>query len=410
MSTNARSVCGALFVSNTRKAGRWILLPLTALSASPLVFAAPPPNGGLPITAQLTPTDEQQLVPDALAASEIGLVAAQSQFQNIKARLAALRSSRNEDRQALAQRPGSASSGLGKSTGASYAADEQTETGAEFSRLGFFASATFERGRSSAGDVSPGTRFDLHGFTAGLDYRRTETWVLGGAFGLNDTSVRLTQSQGRVEGDTWNVSGYSSWANKNDWYVDAVLTYGHTSYDMRRTVGAQTFTGHPDGRTLSFAGTVGRDFANGGWNVGPFGRLLYTDLSLDAFTERVTGVGPGTAQHIKTHDQTAFSAVLGAKATYAHSTANGVWLPHFEAEWQHDFSNDAATVEASLAGVPGTPLVFVGDELDGNYFRLGVGGSYISTRGRSGFIYYERVLGRERYSDHSLAIGVRIEF
>jgi hypothetical protein len=32
------------------------------------------------------------------------------------------------------------------------------------------------------------------------------------------------------------------------------------------------------------------------------------------------------------------------------------------------------------------------------------------TKGRSGFFYYERLISRERFSQNSLALGIRLEF
>jgi len=36
--------------------------------------------------------------------------------------------------------------------------------------------------------------------------------------------------------------------------------------------------------------------------------------------------------------------------------------------------------------------------------------SFVMTHGRSGFFYYERLISRERFSQNSLALGIRLEF
>ena len=43
-------------------------------------------------------------------------------------------------------------------------------------------------------------------------------------------------------------------------------------------------------------------------------------------------------------------------------------------------------------------------------FRSGAGMSFVMTHGRSGFFYYERLISRERYTQNSLAPGIRLEF
>ena len=66
-----------------------------------------------------------------------------------------------------------------------------------------------------------------------------------------------------------------------------------------------------------------------------------------------------------------------------------------------------------VARLPDTrppPFTIKGDPIDTDFFRFGVGMSFVMAKGRSGFFYYERLLSRERFSQNSLALGIRIEF
>ena len=121
--------------------------------------------------------------------------------------------------------------------------------------------------------------------------------------------------------------------------------------------------------------------------------------------------GSGLALVIQTRDVTSISSVLGGKLTYAHSASWGVLIPHFQAEWQHEFKDDPSEVEAHFLYDPtATPFKVTGDALDTDFFRLGVGMSMVLTRGKSGFFYYEKLLGRDGISQDNLALGLRIEF
>ena len=51
-----------------------------------------------------------------------------------------------------------------------------------------------------------------------------------------------------------------------------------------------------------------------------------------------------------------------------------------------------------------------GEPVDSDFFRLGFGMSFVFTHGRSGFFYYERLLGRDRITQNNLALGLRLEF
>ena len=72
---------------------------------------------------------------------------------------------------------------------------------------------------------------------------------------------------------------------------------------------------------------------------------------------------------------------------------------------------DPSAVEAYFLYDPtATPFTITGDAVDSDFFRFGVGMSFVMTHGRSGFFYYERLMSRERFSQDSLAFGLRLEF
>jgi uncharacterized protein with beta-barrel porin domain len=88
-----------------------------------------------------------------------------------------------------------------------------------------------------------------------------------------------------------------------------------------------------------------------------------------------------------------------------------VLSPHAQAEWQHEFRSDPSAAEARFLYDPtATGFTVTGDEIDSDYFRFGVGLSFVMTHGRSGFFYYEKILSRERMSQYSLTLGLRLEF
>ncbi len=80
-------------------------------------------------------------------------------------------------------------------------------------------------------------------------------------------------------------------------------------------------------------------------------------------------------------------------------------------EWKREFKDDPQTIQASFIYVPtGMAISVTGDPLDKSYFRIGLGLSMILSKGRSGFIYYEKMLGRDRLDQDTLSMGLRMEF
>ena len=211
----------------------------------------------------------------------------------------------------------------------------------------------------------------------------------------------------------------------DSWYLDAVLTWGRNRYEMERRIiytlplaGGGTTSidqrarSDSDGDLFSGAFTFGRDFNRGGWGFGPYGRLLYTRLDFDPISETLdAGAGSGLGLQIRSRQLDSLASVIGGKLTYTHSTSWGVLMPNLQLEWEHEFRDDPQSLEARFIHDPtATPMVLSGDPLDTDYFRLGLGMSMVLTKGRSGFFYYERLLGKDRTSQYNLALGLRMEF
>jgi len=371
----------------------------------------------------------------ALVQSESSLLAAESQFENIKARIAALRSGTNRTGfEGLAFRNRSGTMPVGAMfqslldqdpTPAPEGGGTPKEVGADFSRWGFFAAGTIGRGDADQGHLSPEYDFDVDGLTVGADYRKSDKLIFGGTLGYTKQSNDLSGARGSLDTKGWSMSAYGTWFQASSWYMDGILSWGQNSYEIERHIrytittpsGSTTIdnTGHAsgDGDSLTAALSVGRDFNKGAWGFGPYLRAMYTKMDFDSLSEEFDQSLPGNgyALELDTRSVTSLTSTLGGKLTYVHSTDWGVLIPHVQLEWQHEFEEDPAQVDMRfLADPTGTPFTIHGDPVDTDFFRFGVGMSFILTKGRSGFFYYERLMSRERFSQNSLALGIRLEF
>ncbi len=413
------SACPALANLPTRTAGQQDLL----LRCQELIVAA-----GIDPGATIAALD--QLMADvALTQVNAAFNAAQSQFVNLKTRIAALRSGTGgTDFGGLAINTsmGPVSLGTLASAFSNSAADTGTEVGTDFSRWGFFAAGTIGRGEADAGRVNPAYDFDVEGVTAGVDYRKSDKWIIGGSFGYTRQDTQLPGDRGGLDTTGWSLSAYTTYYQADSWYMDGVLTYGRNDYELLRQISytlpragggttriEQVAQSDAGGDLLSTAFTVGRDWNVGAFGLGPYARVLYTRLGFDDIDEDLLpGIpGSGLGLRIENRDVTSLASVLGAKFTYTHSAGWGVLMPHLQLEWEHEFKDDPQAIEARFINDPtGSAMLVRGDPLDTNYFRLGLGLSMVLTRGRSGFMYYERLSGMNGMSQYNLAIGFRMEF
>ena len=371
-----------------------------------------------------------QLMADvALTQVNAAFSAAQSQFINLKTRIAALRSGTggtNFGGLAINTSMGPVSLGTLGSAFSNSAAETGAEIGTDFSRWGFFAAGTIGRGEAEGGSRNPDYDFDIEGVTAGVDYRKSDKWIIGGSFGYTRQDTVLPGDRGGLDTTGWSLSAYTTYYQADSWYMDGVLTYGRNDYELLRQISYtlpvagggsvsinQVAEAASDGDLLSTAFTVGRDYNVGAFGIGPYARVLYTRLGFDAIDEElVPGLaGSGLGLRIENRDVTSLASVLGAKFTYTHSAGWGVLMPHLQLEWEHEFEDDPQALEARFINDPtGSAMLISGDPLDTNYFRIGLGLSMVLTRGRSGFFYYERLTGMNGMSQDNLALGFRMEF
>jgi outer membrane autotransporter protein len=373
-----------------------------------------------------------QMLPDeGRAQGDAAFSTVNAQFDNLKARIAALRNGQ--------QLTGLGGITLISSTGAlplsflpsNIVADADGdgggEVGADFSRLGFFATGTIGRGERSRTDNNPGFDFDTWGLTAGVDYRVTDSLILGAALGYANNESDVSAGQGKLSTDGYSLSGYATFYNQRNWYTDAVLTWGRNSYDITRRIRYQIgglaggttqidqiARATPDGDQLQFSLSLGRDFAHGAWNVGPFARASYAKVDFDSYVERMSdpsAPGAGLAMAIDGRSLKSLQAVLGGKVSYNMSTSWGILIPSAQIEWLKEFEDDPEDIVTRFVNDPtGTDITIAGDAIDDSYFNLGLGLSGVFANGKSAFLLYERRAGQNDFDFSSLALGVRIEF
>ena len=316
---------------------------------------------------------------------------------------------------------------IGKSIDALLGATDQKPAGAGagFSRWGFFASGTLGRGSADSSHMLPDYNFDTSRLTAAVDYRYSDSWIVGATAGYARFNSDLGANRGHMNTRGWSLSAYSTMFKQDSWYVDGMVSWGHNSYDINRrilyTVTTPSGTTRIDTRATANSGgsdlagslTVGRDFQKGGWSFGPYFRGNLARLSFDDYCESLPAGTPGSGLGllVRGRDVQSASSVLGGKFTCASSQSWGVLMPHVQVEWEHEFRTDPYRLEAHFLNDPtATPFLVQGDPIDNDFFRLGLGLSFVLTGGKSGFVYYEKTLGREGITQDNLALGIRIEF
>lgn len=335
----------------------------------------------------------------------------------------------NVDGQAIsAERLASLYDALRDQTGGAAGADSQ---GITFGRLGVFVNGTIDFGDRDDTDNEEGFDFDTLGVTAGLDYRFSDDFFLGLAFGYANTDIDLDNNGGGLDTDGYSVTLYGSYYRNDSFYVDGSLTYGHNDHDQDRRIQyalTDTDPGTPDMQSVTVDQTLFADYDSDqlavalgtgyqwnqrGFTFGPTGRLQYVNAEVDGYRERAANSDPGSGWTVSLDDQNfeSLTLSLGGQASYAWSQTWGVLVPQINVDWVHEFKDDTRFITGRFTGdSSGEPFRLPTDPLDSDYFNVGVGASAQFAQGRSAFVYYEKVLGFDDLDFNTINLGIRLEF
>jgi outer membrane autotransporter protein len=285
-------------------------------------------------------------------------------------------------------------------------------------KWGLWARGNFSFGEKEASAASPAFDADQWAFVGGLDYRISNTAVIGGALSYGSSSVDFKADDGSLDTDSYSLSLYGSAYAAKNFYFDGIVNFQNSSYDAFRNI---TYVdgmglvnadaaGDTDGMTLSGGLSMGYDFLAGGLTISPNLGFFYIDTTIDGFTES----GAGGLNLI--YDEQKFKSMTGnagLRLTYAWNVSWGVLLPHLRVDYVREFEDDVDVFGVRFANDPNaasTPPVLVAtDNPDQSYWRLAGGFSAQFKHGVCGYIEYQRLEGFDFISFQDVAIGLRFQ-
>jgi len=281
--------------------------------------------------------------------------------------------------------------------------------------LGFFVNGQLSFGDRPTVIGETGFDFDTAGLTAGVDYRFSDRFFLGGAAGYLDTGVDLAAGGGKLDVRGTSLALYGSYYLAH-FYVDGVLGYGTQEYDTVRNVdlprpfqGRERFVAaaSPDGDQLSWSLGAGYDADHGAWSLGGFGRLSQVEADVDAYAE-----SGADAFDLVFGEQNVKSllAEAGIEVTYAASMSWGVLLPALRIAALHEFDDDLRLIRARFAEDPtATDFVVPTATPDRDFLNLSAGFTATLPHGRTLFLLYDTDLGRDDLDVATITVGLRLE-
>lgn len=144
-------------------------------------------------------------------------------------------------------------------------------------------------GYSSIDFDKAGSEFDGDIWTGmgGLDYKFTEQFIAGMAFGYENIDLETTFNRGTLKADGWTFAPYALYRFTKTYSVDASVGYSMVDYDLTRRdpLVNTSITGKTDGNRYFGAVNLNGNWAEDQWRFGAKLGNLYVTETKDRFTE-----------------------------------------------------------------------------------------------------------------------------
>jgi len=159
-------------------------------------------------------------------------------------------------------------------------------------------------------------------------------------------------------------------------YASGLVGGAYHTYDMDRSIEFGTIDRTARGDTgageLDVALSTGYDIKAGNFTFGPVSSLQYTYLNVQGFNE--TGADSLNLD-VQGYNSSSLLYSLGAQAAYRWEvTKNFAVTPMVSASWQHEFLQNAYTINSSFnSGGGSSPFGFQTSQPQQDYFYAGAG-------------------------------------
>ena len=307
----------------------------------------------------------------------------------------------------------------------------QWTEGTFLSRLGVFATGKVTLGDKDETSQSDRYDFQTTGLNVGIDYRLTDAFVFGGAFGYSyydvdfDETPRSPSGQD-LDSDTYAFSLFGTYTFDFGLFTDAIGTVGWADFDSKRKIfipnnnQANAFNGNDIVRTAEgsfdafqygIAARVGYDYTPErveGLTITPIAGIEYLKAEIDGFTEKGA---QGLNLEFDDFDAESLTSNLGLEATYSISTGIGIITPGINGRWVHEFEDEDgpqviyANDPTGLSG-----FTITADDVDEDYGVVGASVAAQFAGGWAAFVDYATPVGLDDFTVHQINFGFRREF
>jgi uncharacterized protein YhjY with autotransporter beta-barrel domain len=289
-------------------------------------------------------------------------------------------------------------------TAQEQAADRPCLRGA--SPVGVWANGQVELG--SATSVGGRSKFSSSGVTAGMDWKLSRDLTVGLAAGFGaDTSELADFRQSARHG---TVVGYASYRPFGSIFIDTLVGYGLTSFDLRRTLShdeAVVTANRPGSQWLGSA-SITAELRRGALSLAPYLRADGAIIQLGRYSEQGSDIW---ALRYGAASSLSVAGIVGIRGAYDIPVSWGTLSPNVRVEYRHEIVGGVVQRVGYADLGPELPYVLrQSAEAEGS-LRGTVGLRF--TKAGSGAtldVEYGNSVTRNRLGAHSLRGAARVAF
>ncbi|MDD5168922.1 MAG: autotransporter domain-containing protein [Syntrophales bacterium] len=190
----------------------------------------------------------------------------------------------------------------------------------------------------------------ISGDAVGIDKYFFKHLLLGLSGGYAYGKATTADANTYTGADSYQGSLYGNFS-RNDYYLNAILSYAYNGYDASRHIAFgttnRTAKSKYDGQQYSSYLEGGHTVRAGGFAVTPLASVQYTRLHMGDYTE--TGAGDLNL-HVESQSYNMFQTGLGAKLAYPLTRQEVVIIPEIHGKWLYDFIGDQQQATSTFTG------------------------------------------------------------
>jgi uncharacterized protein YhjY with autotransporter beta-barrel domain/phospholipase/lecithinase/hemolysin len=271
--------------------------------------------------------------------------------------------------------------------------------------LSFFVEGAFAGANEDDRLGSNGFRERGGNFTAGLEYKATPTLTLGAAFNFAGPGLNLSQQGATIDARAYQFAVFASHTS-NNWFADAVLTYGGMTYDLSRKGVFDTITASTEGTGFSAAAKTGYLWDVHGLRFGPIAGLTYTHVDIDAYTE---SGDPLLTMHVNGQNLASLVSSTGVQLRSPLFAGPGSVNGFVNVTLEHNFLDSARTITTFETTALMLPIHTDIAGAAQTYGKIAAGLTKDLGSGITGMLTGQTTFARSGGDDYAVTIGLKVK-